>query len=158
VRDVYLTDDPAVAAVPLDKAIAGCLADEVPEIRSLGNTLKAWRPEILNHHRTGASNGPTEGLNLCVKKVKRAGHGFVCSTITAFECCYMPVESPGRQDQIRRGSERALPTQTRRATLGYAQRRSVCVCGRWLILRLDETWPWAATLRRAFLRLRTAFP
>jgi hypothetical protein len=27
-----------------------------------------------------------------------------------------------------------------------------------LILRLDETWPWAAALRRAFLRLRTAFP
>jgi transposase len=22
------------------------------------------------------SNGPTEGLNLCVKKVKRCGHGF----------------------------------------------------------------------------------
>jgi hypothetical protein len=31
VRDVYLTDDPAVAAVLLDKAIVGCLADEVPE-------------------------------------------------------------------------------------------------------------------------------
>ena len=30
--------------------------------------------------------------------------------------------------------------------------------GRRLTLRLDETWPWAATLRRAFLRLRTAFP
>ena len=32
--------------------------------------------EILAHHTTGASNGPTEGLNLCVKKVKRCGHGF----------------------------------------------------------------------------------
>ena len=40
VRDVYLTDNPAVVAVPLDKAIAGCLADEVPEVRSLGYTLK----------------------------------------------------------------------------------------------------------------------
>ena len=30
--------------------------------------------------------------------------------------------------------------------------------GRRLILRLDETWPWTAALRRAFLRLRTAFP
>jgi hypothetical protein len=30
--------------------------------------------------------------------------------------------------------------------------------GRRLILRLDETWPWAGALRRAFLRLRTAFP
>jgi hypothetical protein len=32
----------------------------------------------LNHHRTGASNGPTEGMNLCIKKAKRAGHGYHC--------------------------------------------------------------------------------
>lgn len=76
VRDVYLTDDPEEAAVLLDKAIMGCLSDEVPEIRSLGNTLRRWRSEILAHHFTGASNGPTEGLNLLVKKVKRCGHGF----------------------------------------------------------------------------------
>jgi hypothetical protein len=30
--------------------------------------------------------------------------------------------------------------------------------GRRLVLRLDETWPWAETLRRAFLRLRATFP
>ena len=76
VRDVYLTDDPAEAATLLDKAIAGCLDDEVEEIRSLGDTLRRWRTEILNHHHTGASNGPTEGLNLCVKRVKRCGRGF----------------------------------------------------------------------------------
>ena len=60
----------------MDKTIAGCLADDVPEIVSLGKTLRSWRNEILAHHTTGASNGPTEGLNLCVKKVKRCGHGF----------------------------------------------------------------------------------
>jgi transposase len=76
VRDVYLTEDPKVAATLLDKAIAGCEADEVEEIRSLGNTLSSWRSEILAHHQSGASNGPTEGLNLCVKRVKRCGHGF----------------------------------------------------------------------------------
>lgn len=76
VRDVYLADDPDDAAVLIDKAIAGCVGDEVEEIRSLGNTLRSWRAEILAHHDTGASNGPTEGLNLCVKKVKRCGHGF----------------------------------------------------------------------------------
>jgi transposase len=75
-RDIYLTDDPAVAATLIDKAIAGCAADDVEEIRSLGTTLKSWRTEILAHHHTGASNGPTEGLNLLVKKVKRSGHGF----------------------------------------------------------------------------------
>jgi transposase len=76
VREVYLTDDPATAALLLDKAITGCANDDVAEIQSLGHTLAAWREEILAHHSTGASNGPTEGLNLCVKKVKRCGHGF----------------------------------------------------------------------------------
>jgi transposase len=76
VRDVYLAGNYNDAAVLLDKTIIGCLNDEVGEIRSLGNTLKSWRTEILARHSTGASNGPTEGLNLCVKKVKRCGHGF----------------------------------------------------------------------------------
>ncbi len=76
VRDVYLTDNPADAATLLDKAIVGCRRDDVAEIRSLGRTLTRWRTEILNHHTTGASNGPTEALNLVIKKVKRAGHGF----------------------------------------------------------------------------------
>jgi transposase len=76
VRDVYLAGTWRDARTLLDKAIAGCLADDVPEVVSLGNTLKSWRREILARHTTGASNGPTEGLNLCVKKVKRCGHGF----------------------------------------------------------------------------------
>jgi transposase len=76
VRDVYLTDDVEEAVVLLDRVIEGCRSDEVPEIVSLGHTLERWRTEILAHHATGASNGPTEGLNLLVKKVKRCGHGF----------------------------------------------------------------------------------
>jgi transposase len=76
IRDVYLTADPAEAAVLLDKAIIACRADDVLEIATLGRTLARWREEILNHHRTGASNGPTEGLNFSAKQVKRAGRGF----------------------------------------------------------------------------------
>ena len=60
----------------LDNAIAACRSDEVAEIRTMGHTLSRWRDEILNHHRTGASNGPTEGMNFCAKQVKRAGRGF----------------------------------------------------------------------------------
>ncbi len=78
VRDVYLTDDPAVAAVLLDKAIAGCLADEVDEIVSLGNTLKRWRTQILAHHLTGASKRSDRGAQLVREEGQRAGHGFVC--------------------------------------------------------------------------------
>lgn len=77
-RDVYLTDSVDDATWLLGRAIRACICDPVPEIKTLGRTLLKWRTEILNHHRTGASNGPTEGLNLCVKKVKRAGHGFGC--------------------------------------------------------------------------------
>lgn len=76
VRDIYLAANRAEAALLIDKAIAGCADDEVDEIRTLGNTLASWREEILARHDTGASNGPTEGLNLLVKKVKRCGHGF----------------------------------------------------------------------------------
>ena len=62
-RDVYLTDAPALAAVLLDKAIAGCLADEVPEVRSLGNTSSAgaqrFSPTIERELRTGRPKGST---------------------------------------------------------------------------------------------------
>jgi transposase len=75
VRDVYLAESWRDARVLLTKTYRGCLDDEVPEIRSLGRTLARWQHEILARHSTGASNGPTEGLNLCVKKVKRCGHG-----------------------------------------------------------------------------------
>ena len=67
---------PKAAALLLDKAIAGCSGDVVEEIRSLGNTLSSWRTEILAHHTTGASNGPTEAVNLLIKKVQRIAHGF----------------------------------------------------------------------------------
>ena len=73
---MFLTDDPSEAALLLDTTIAGSTTDVVPEIRSLGASLAGWRTEFLAHHTTGASNGPTEGLNPLVKEVKRCGRGF----------------------------------------------------------------------------------
>lgn len=36
-----------------------------------------WREELLAYFDTGGrSNGPTEAVNLIIKKVKRGGHGF----------------------------------------------------------------------------------
>lgn len=75
-RDVYLTDDAEQAAVLLEAAIAFCQASHVGEVRTLAKTLAAWRPEILAHHATGASAGPTEAMNLIIEKVRRVGHGF----------------------------------------------------------------------------------
>jgi transposase len=77
VRDVYLTDDPGVAATRLAEAIAWCSDAECgPELRRLVKVLRRWRTQILAHHSTGASNGPVEAMNLLIKQVKRSGRGF----------------------------------------------------------------------------------
>jgi hypothetical protein len=116
-----LTDHPDDAATLVDKAIAGCADDDVEEIQTLGRTLESWRTEILEHHNTGASNGPTEGLNLCVKKIKRCGHGF-----RSFEHYRLRVllhaggvTWPTRPQPPR--TEPALPTRSRRAAKARAE-------------------------------------
>jgi transposase len=75
-REVYGTGDVERASLLLDNVIAACEEEQIPEMRRLGRTLQSWRTEILAHHTTGASNGPTEGLNLIVKQVKRVAFGF----------------------------------------------------------------------------------
>jgi transposase len=75
-RAVYATSDAETARLLLDNVIAACEEERIPELRRLGRTLKSWRAEILAHHLTGAGNGPTEGLNLIVKQVKRVAFGF----------------------------------------------------------------------------------
>jgi hypothetical protein len=50
---------------------------QIPELSRLARTVRAWEAEILAFHTTkGCSNGPTEAVNLLIKKVKRVGHGF----------------------------------------------------------------------------------
>jgi hypothetical protein len=50
---------------------------QVPELSRLTRTIQVWEAEILTWHATnGCSNGPTEAVNLLIKKVKRVGHGF----------------------------------------------------------------------------------
>lgn len=46
------------------------------EVRSLGRTLDRWRTEIVNWHRSRATNGPAEAINNLVKRVKRGAFGF----------------------------------------------------------------------------------
>ena len=76
VRDVYLTNDVALATARLEAAIAFASASKTPEVKTLAKALRRWRTEILAHHTTGASNGPTEAVNLTIKAVKRCGRGF----------------------------------------------------------------------------------
>ena len=84
--------------------------------RPFGRTLRRWRQEILNHHLTGPSNGSTEGLNLVIKKVKRAGHGF--PTIRPLPA---PLPPPRRRYHMAQPAittphpNPPIPTQMRRA-------------------------------------------
>ena len=54
-----------------------CADSDVPELHRLARTIDAWRDELLAYFDTGGiSNGPTEAMNLLIKKIKRIGHGF----------------------------------------------------------------------------------
>jgi len=49
----------------------------VPELTRLARTIDRWRDEVLAYHQTGgASNGPTEAVNLLIEKIRRIGHGY----------------------------------------------------------------------------------
>jgi transposase len=75
-RAVYATAGPP-ASVALDRFYHWCDGIQVAELSRLARTVRAWEAEILAFHATGGcSNGPTEAVNLLIKKVKRVGHGF----------------------------------------------------------------------------------
>lgn len=76
-RRIYHAHDHADAARRLDALLIDAAFSGIPELERLAKTLSTWRPELLAYFTTGgASNGPTEGLNLLIKKIKRVGHGF----------------------------------------------------------------------------------
>ena len=93
-RAVYATSDLADARTALERFYRWSDGVEVAELSRLAGTVRAWEVEILAFHSTGGcSNGPTEALNLLVKKVKRVGHGFHSPT-TAYGC-YCTAASGG---------------------------------------------------------------
>ena len=77
VRDLYtLWGDQHAATWALDMLIAYCRSSTAAEIRGLASTLKQWRHAIVAWHVTGHSNGPVEGLDSQIKKIKRVAAGF----------------------------------------------------------------------------------
>jgi transposase len=76
-RAVYAAVGATAAGAALDRFYRWSDGVEVVELARLARTVRAWEAEILAFHATGGcSNGPTEALNLLIKKVKRVGHGF----------------------------------------------------------------------------------
>ena len=77
VRDLYtMWGHPDLAGAWLDEIIAGCRTAKGEHIRGLARTLTQWRQPILAWHTHGYSNGPVEGLNSIIKKIKRVAAGF----------------------------------------------------------------------------------
>jgi transposase len=76
-RDLYtLWGAPELARRWLDALIADCRAGTGTEVRGMARTLVQWREAILAWHTTGYTNGPVEGLNSLIKKLKRVAAGF----------------------------------------------------------------------------------
>jgi transposase len=73
---VYTTTSLREARRRLVAFHAHCAAVDIVELERLAKTVRRWEHEILGWHRTGLSNGPTEAMNLLIKKIKRVGHGF----------------------------------------------------------------------------------
>jgi hypothetical protein len=76
-RDVYRAADAAAAREALDVFYLWAAHSGVDECRRLARTIRRWEREVLAWHTTGgASNGPTEAVNLAIKHIKRVGRGF----------------------------------------------------------------------------------
>jgi transposase len=61
----------------LHDVLQRCVFSDVPELLRLARTLDAWQEELLAYFTTsGLSNGPTEAINLLIKRIKRVGFGF----------------------------------------------------------------------------------
>jgi transposase len=76
-RLIYHCPDRARAEQALYRWLTYCADADIPELTRLATTIDSWRAELLAYFDTGGiSNGPTEAINLLIKKIKRVGHGF----------------------------------------------------------------------------------
>jgi transposase len=76
-RAIYRCRDRDQAATRLYDWTVFCIDSGVPELRRLARTITTWRTEFLAYFVAGRiSNGPTEAVNLLIKKILRIGHGF----------------------------------------------------------------------------------
>jgi len=76
-RLIYRAKTRESAERRLYRWLVHCADSDVPELHRLASTIDGWRDELLAYFDTaGVSNGPTEAMNLLIKKVKRTGHGF----------------------------------------------------------------------------------
>ena len=77
VAKFYATTDPDAAADLLRDIIEHASKRSSPfEVQRLARTLHNWFDPIVAWHQAKVSNGPTEGMNNLLKRVKRVAFGF----------------------------------------------------------------------------------
>jgi len=64
------------ARLALNNLINSLKTTSVAELKTLRRTLWKWSQEILNHFKTGLTNGRTEGFNTIAKLVKKRAFGY----------------------------------------------------------------------------------
>lgn len=75
--EVYTAPDLAAAKRRLTVFFQHAVDANVPELTRLARTIDRWQREVLAYHQTGgASNWPTEAVNLLIEKIRRIGHGY----------------------------------------------------------------------------------
>jgi transposase len=75
--EVYTARDLAHARRRLIVFFQHAADTDIPELTRLAGTIDRSRDELLAFHTTdGASNGPTEAVNLLIEKIRRLGHGY----------------------------------------------------------------------------------
>jgi transposase len=73
-RAVYAAVGLPAARAALERFYRWADGVGVAELSRLARTVRAWEAEILAWHVSdGCSNGPTEAVNLLIKKIKRVG-------------------------------------------------------------------------------------
>ena len=73
-RAIYRCRDREQAAARLYGWTVDCIDSGIAELARLARTITTWRDEFLAHFSAGRiSNGPTEAVNLLIKKIKRVG-------------------------------------------------------------------------------------
>ena len=76
-REIYGIDDPILAGHMFDQLTDDLQDPDLPfELKRLAHTLKRWRTQILNWHKSRVSNAATEAANNLIKRVKRVAFGF----------------------------------------------------------------------------------
>ena len=77
VCDFYEMNDYEAAQTYLSQIVDHIKKSSMPkELQRLGRTIEKWFEKIVAFHLARITNGPTEGLNNLIKRVKRVGFGF----------------------------------------------------------------------------------